>query len=282
MFDDYFKQLADSGHLCECARIYALDEHSESSGPGILHVHEFWELRCSSEINRSRQLNSINIDIIPPNIRHRQVASPLSSNNPHALHVSIMGGRLVIISCEHNFFWQDAMMLDMINTQFRHDLEQILRSLYDDYRSGERKLLFFNTLSWLFAAIADLFLRRLEMPDRKPALEQQVLSYIHSFYYDHELSVGSIAEHFNFNGNYLSTLFRQRTGQTLNSAIREVRLSRAYEILHCGRYSVKETAELSGWNCQFYFSNCFRKRFGVSPSEIKGSGPGKMDKDNYL
>jgi AraC-like DNA-binding protein len=44
-------------------------------------------------------------------------------------------------------------------------------------------------------------------------------------------------------------------------------MSHALRLLRSNNYTVQEVAEMSGWNCQFYFSNCFKKRFGVSPSQ---------------
>lgn len=58
------------------------------------------------------------------------------------------------------------------------------------------------------------------------------------------------------------------TGQGPNDFIRIYRLERAKEYLEEHRYSIAEVSDMVGFSDAKYFSVCFKKRFGVSPSRF--------------
>ena len=58
------------------------------------------------------------------------------------------------------------------------------------------------------------------------------------------------------------------TGQGPNDFIRNVRLNKAKELLKLRKYSIGEVSTMVGFSDPKYFSTCFKKQFGVSPSKI--------------
>ena len=58
------------------------------------------------------------------------------------------------------------------------------------------------------------------------------------------------------------------TGQTVHEFIRTIRLRRATQLLEQGKMRVTEIAYHVGFNDLNYFSRCFRKETGKSPSEF--------------
>jgi AraC-like DNA-binding protein len=58
------------------------------------------------------------------------------------------------------------------------------------------------------------------------------------------------------------------TGTGPNDVIRLVRLSRAKELLSRRPYPIAEVAEKVGFADPKYFSTCFKKEYGISPSKI--------------
>ncbi|NOX86195.1 MAG: helix-turn-helix transcriptional regulator, partial [Chlorobi bacterium] len=58
------------------------------------------------------------------------------------------------------------------------------------------------------------------------------------------------------------------TGQTAGEFIRIYRLNRAAELLKKQSATVAEIAYDVGFSSPSYFAECFRKQFGVLPSEI--------------
>ena len=58
------------------------------------------------------------------------------------------------------------------------------------------------------------------------------------------------------------------TGVSANEYIRKVKLQRSMQLLKEGESNVTEVAMLTGFNNIGYFRKCFKKEFGLSPSEV--------------
>ncbi len=81
------------------------------------------------------------------------------------------------------------------------------------------------------------------------------------------LYLQEVAAVFNFNPNYLSTLFSRYAGTGFVEYITGVRITAAKEMLAQGRLHVYEIAERLGFESAFYFSKVFKKLEGLSPRE---------------
>jgi len=49
--------------------------------------------------------------------------------------------------------------------------------------------------------------------------------------------------------------------------IRDMRIKRAKQLMDSGEYNISTVAYMTGFNDPKYFSKCFKKQFGISPSE---------------
>ena len=96
---------------------------------------------------------------------------------------------------------------------------------------------------------------------------KETLDYIHENY-ARPITNKSIAEHFGFHPNYLSSLIKANTGLSLHKYILQVRLLHATELIETGLFSMREIAERSGFCDVFYFSKYFKNAMGVSPTEF--------------
>lgn len=94
-----------------------------------------------------------------------------------------------------------------------------------------------------------------------------VSDYIMSNYM-RRISVGGIAKAINLNARYLSRIFKKEKGVTIQEFILGQKLSKAKKLLALG-YSVKETANMVGYEDLYTFSKMFKKHTGMSPSEYK-------------
>jgi len=64
---------------------------------------------------------------------------------------------------------------------------------------------------------------------------------------------------------YLSRLFSQETGQTIQQYLRQVRMERAAELLRSGKCNVTEAALEVGYSSLSHFSTVFHETFGCCP-----------------
>lgn len=85
---------------------------------------------------------------------------------------------------------------------------------------------------------------------------------------DSTLTVARMARILNISPKYLSSVFHRLTGVSPRQKLIRIRLERAFRLLQTGRFSVKEVAALAGWQNQFYFSNSFRRHYGMAPSQV--------------
>lgn len=83
-----------------------------------------------------------------------------------------------------------------------------------------------------------------------------------------EVRVEQLAEMVGLDRRYLSRIFKQKSGLTIQDFLIETRLQHATEHLLHGR-SVSETASLCGYADVFHFSRMFKQRYGVSPRDTK-------------
>lgn len=83
------------------------------------------------------------------------------------------------------------------------------------------------------------------------------------------LSIDDIAAHFHLSRQYFSTLFRRVTGVPPHTYLIELRLRRAQELLALPDLSIHAVAANSGFTDPYYFSRCFRKHTGSSPSQYR-------------
>ena len=58
------------------------------------------------------------------------------------------------------------------------------------------------------------------------------------------------------------------TGQGPNDFIRIVRLNKSKELLSSHKYPISEVSIMVGFSDPKYFSTCFKKQFGISPSKL--------------
>ncbi len=87
--------------------------------------------------------------------------------------------------------------------------------------------------------------------------------------YDRKLSLDDIAQHVYLSRSYLSSLFREETGQTLFFYINQVRVEKSKLFLMDVSISLAEAAALCGFEDQSYFTKVFRKHTGLSPKQYR-------------
>ena len=69
---------------------------------------------------------------------------------------------------------------------------------------------------------------------------------------------------------YLSHLFKEQIGKNYTAYLREIRLNKAYALIrHNNNLKVNEIAKMVGFKEYKYFSYQFKKKFNVSPTELR-------------
>jgi two-component system response regulator YesN len=94
------------------------------------------------------------------------------------------------------------------------------------------------------------------------------LQYIRA-HYNTELTLEKVASIVYLNPVYFSQLFKQKTGQGFKDYVTHLRLERAMELLRDSELKVGEISERVGYPDVRHFSQIFRKKVGLTPSEYR-------------
>lgn len=84
-----------------------------------------------------------------------------------------------------------------------------------------------------------------------------------------EISRKELAQLVGFNQEYLSTLFKKETGDTLSEYIQKKRLCVAEKLLTQTNLPISLISQNCGYETLSYFSSVFRQKVGISPREYR-------------
>ncbi len=94
------------------------------------------------------------------------------------------------------------------------------------------------------------------------------VKYIHSNY-KNAITVNELADRYNMNCNYFSSLFKKKTEQSVVNYLTMVRLQKAKDMLKNTDLSNHEISELVGYENVQYFYKVFKKATGQTPSAFR-------------
>jgi two-component system response regulator YesN len=100
------------------------------------------------------------------------------------------------------------------------------------------------------------------------AVIKKVLDYIYSNYMNN-ISLINVSQHVFMNHIYLSRLIKKETGDNFLDILTRIRLQKACEMLSDPFMKTYEVAEKVGIKDSGYFSQIFKKYFGMTPSEYR-------------
>lgn len=84
-----------------------------------------------------------------------------------------------------------------------------------------------------------------------------------------DLSLNQAASAVAVSPGYLSVLFRKETGETFIEYLTKIRMEKAKELLKTSSLKAYEVAYKVGYSDPHYFSMCFKKYTGQTPSDYK-------------
>jgi two-component system response regulator YesN len=86
---------------------------------------------------------------------------------------------------------------------------------------------------------------------------------------DNELAMDQIAARLFISPNYLRSLFKQQVGESFVEYVTRMRMERARALLDDATLKIYDIAALVGYVDQHYFSICFKKYFGLTPTDYR-------------
>lgn len=144
------------------------------------------------------------------------------------------------------------------------DIERNIASVYsrlDQFATGS------EIFQWLYNICADTC-QKLDSSVKSyhEHMCSSVIDYIHSHYGENDLCLGDIAAYVNVSPAHLSALFKKNKSENISDVITSIRIEAACQMLVNTKNSLKEISEKVGYTNQYYFSSCFKKKMGLTPS----------------
>ena len=121
-----------------------------------------------------------------------------------------------------------------------------------------------------------------EMPEPTETAQDQLVfvqelnSYLEDYCSDESLDVEKVAFALNLSSRHLARKVKLHLGTTTAEYIKQYRLQKALKHLNKG-LPIVQVSKMSGFSSRSYFSTCFKKEFGVVPSEYKSLSVAILD-----
>lgn len=128
-----------------------------------------------------------------------------------------------------------------------------------------------ESLSQLHKDMIFDFTKRMKNLQKKGILSKPVRSAIEFIHQGirNPIKAYDITNHLGMNAAYLSSLFKQETGISMNSYIQKVRIEEAENLLKYSNESFVEISEELCFSSQSHFISVFRKFRGMTPREYR-------------
>lgn len=110
-----------------------------------------------------------------------------------------------------------------------------------------------------------------EIDDLDRKLLDEIKETIEENMVDSDFNVSMLQEKMGMGNKQLYRKLKALTGQTPVEYIRDMRMQKAAKLLKAGKFSVSEVMYTVGFSNSSYFSKCFSKAFGMTPTEFMRS-----------
>jgi AraC-like DNA-binding protein len=96
------------------------------------------------------------------------------------------------------------------------------------------------------------------------------------------ITVQEVADQMGYSPEYLTTLFKKKTGKSMYTYISEEKIQEARTLLLCTRQPLTSIASALGYHSLSHFSKAFKKAEGITPSEYRKTDGWKREKYTAL
>lgn len=101
-----------------------------------------------------------------------------------------------------------------------------------------------------------------------PSVLGFVCEYI-SAHINEDISIAQVAAASGYNGDYLSRIFRQATGETLGKYISAQRLNYVKRLMCKGELTLEAIMQISGFSSRSYFNRFIKRETGLQPQQLQ-------------
>lgn len=252
-----------------------------------MHHHDFAELSFVVEGSGTESINGLSHEL------RRGTMSLLLPHHIHELH-SNPDNPLKLYSCMFDINVLFGNAYESYMNQWIHKIgselpshyhfegerltsvsaliEQIVLE-YREARLGRDAVLrgkLIEAVTFLLRALTDLNQSGTVSKNQPGSRVWSILRYIH-LHFNEPISLNSVSEHFDLHASYISRMFKEHTGKTVNDYMHTLRITRAATLLMASEMSISDICMEVGYDNYRTFARVFREHHGMSPSEYRMS-----------
>ena len=222
---------------------------------GINKIFEAGNAEKCLEIIDKEQIDIIMLDINMPNTDGLTLAKILKEKNKNFAIIMVTG-------YDYFEYMQTAIRLGvddyLLKPVNKTDIEILLRRMIDKIEKIrlENRLLELNVTSEY-------------IPSGDNSSFKTVREYMEEHLFDSDLSLGYMAETLGFNSSYLSGIIKQIYGIPFQEYVGLKRMEQAKILCLSTNMKNYEIAEEIGYEDVNYFTNRFKKTFGITPKQFR-------------
>lgn len=148
---------------------------------------------------------------------------------------------------------------------------EIALTLTDHYFQSVEACSSASELMEISHTLQDDFIQRVHRCRQNSSISKPIstcIDYI-NLHLEDDLTIEALANMLGYSDYYLSKKFKKETGKTIKEFIRTQRLERAKLLLKNSHYTILEVSDRLRFCAPSYFSDAFRKEYGISPTEFR-------------
>ena len=222
---------------------------------GINKIFEAGNAEKCLEIIEKEQIDIIMLDINMPNTDGLTLAKMLKEKNKNFAIIMVTG-------YDYFEYMQTAIRLGvddyLLKPVNKTDIELVLKRMIDKIE----KIRLENRL-WELNVTSESIL------SGDNSSFKAVREYMNEHLFDSDLSLGYMAENLGFNSSYLSGIIKQIYGIPFQEYVALKRMEQAKILCLSTDMKNYEIAEEIGYEDVNYFTNRFKKTFGITPKQFK-------------
>lgn len=146
------------------------------------------------------------------------------------------------------------------------DIDEIFLWKKDIYEQYSRLELVEDIKNWFIEKFTELLQCQRELAERTVDVVEYIERYVKENC-DKKLTLQELSEEVNLNKNYLSQMFKKKTGRNIGSYITEIKIERAKELMDNTTLKANMIAEKVGYDDERYFYKVFKAYTGTTTTE---------------
>lgn len=103
-------------------------------------------------------------------------------------------------------------------------------------------------------------------------LVEKAKEYVMCHFHESDITIDKVCMYLHISSTYFSSIFKRETKTTFINYLTQTRMDKARQLLRTTNMKSFEIAAKVGYSEPNYFSYCFKKKYGISPSEYRNNG----------